>query len=186
MRTGADTKRQHYASLSGWRTTAIFLLLLMMSFSVAQAKEDAPKELHCGGKAGVQCPNGYACILEKSFPYATEAMGICQQIDIKTLDKCLQSRDVTVVCSTQYRCKKQRELLGDLFQYLTVQYDDNETDCKKYGTLCDTEYHDAEMIGWIIPKGAPYPLEHANRYPRPTFRGTRTMEQVMGLAGCSE
>jgi hypothetical protein len=138
----------------------------------------------CGGVAGFQCPNGYYCAgMERNV---SDAMGVCKKIEIEKLANCLKSRDITVVCSTTYKCKKQRELLGDLFQHLTVRYDDTYTDCKKYGTLCETEYEDVEMVGWIIPKGRPYPLEPANQYPNPTFRGARTMEQIMWLSGCQE
>ncbi|EKE14700.1 MAG: hypothetical protein ACD_12C00336G0003 [uncultured bacterium] len=141
-------------------------------------------EISCAGFAGTQCPNGYYCT--DIPPNILDASGVCKKIDLDKLSSCLQNRDVTIVCSTKFDCKKQRELLGDLFQFFKVKYDDDYTDCEKYGNLCESEYNDTEMIGWIIPKEEPYPMREANKYPNPTFRGARTMEQVIGLTGCEK
>ena len=166
----------------GLLTGASLGALVMMPLSFAHAA--AEQDLTCGGKAGVQCPNGYYCT--DIPPDVLDATGVCKKINVEQFATCLQQRHVTVVCSTRAQCHRQRELLGDIFRYLDVRYDDDETNCEQYGRLCETEYGDVEMVAWIIPKGPPYPLEEANKYPSPTLRGTRTMEQVMWLSGCME
>lgn len=144
----------------------------------APTTEKSPER--CAGIGGIQCPNGYYCYIAPEYSQIADAMGDCYKIDLETATKCLKNVDVTVICSTKYKCARQKELLGDLFQYLKIKYDDEFTDCSKRGLMtydpdiskCDW-YHDKEYLGWIIASK-----------PQVNPVGTRQMDDFLGMVDC--
>jgi len=155
----------------------IIVALSILLIFLASCYQNEPEEkIICGGIGGTPCPNGYFCTdIPKDI---TDGTGICKKIDLEKAEECLKTRNVTVVCSTEFNCSKQRELLGNLFQYLNVKYDNELTNCSKAGliqydpdvTRCEY-YNDTEYLGWIVPN-------------KPPYRGTRPMDQVLWIAGC--
>ncbi len=100
----------------------------------------------CGGVAGMKCPNGYFC--KYSEPWIPDEVASCRKINQSKLAACIKLRKITVTCSSEYQCARQKELLGPVFQSLYIRYDDALTDCAQYGDSCETEYHDREMLAW--------------------------------------
>ncbi len=158
------------------------ILAVLISGCAGKSSTDmrGSEEIACGGWAG-RCPNGYFCT---DVPEdIVDGTGVCKRIDMKKAEKCFRNKNVELYCSTEHDCSRQRELLGVLFQHITVKYDNNLTNCSKAGlmtydpdiTKCDY-YSDVELLHWAVPGRA--------RYPEPTFRGTRTIEQVLIMAGC--
>ena len=135
--------------------------------------------IDCGGLLGSHCPTGYFC--KYPVPNPTDGPGRCGRIDQSKLAACLKTKNVTIICSTKYQCAKQKELLGDMFQYLKVKYDDSLADCAKYGrNNCDTNYQDNEMINWII-QNSPYPPSNQSGT---LFLGTRDMSGLAWMTNC--
>lgn len=146
-------------------------------------------EPECGGIRGIDCPNGYFCTNITSGDDLFEEVGYCRKINVERLGACLQNRSIGIVCSTTYDCARQRQLLGNLFGYLKVEYDDNLTKCSNYGDSCKF-YNDTEMVVWVLPDNAPFPsYEPYAIYPqfdKPTYTGARSMERIAKLAMCEE
>ncbi len=164
--------------------TLLGILALAFLLSLATACMASPPVPHpdrpptgvngpmCGGLAGTQCPNGYTCVFPN--PAGPDQVGACRKIDQEKLAACIKTRNITVTCSTTYQCAKEKELLGPVFQSLTVKYDDALTDCSKYGDKCETEYQDKEMVMWSNP-GRDQSLQ-----------GAMTMERLGYLFDCEQ